>query len=242
MVIKDILELLRENTYPGRGIVIGRSDDGSKGIIAYFIMGRSENSRNRVFALTDDGIKTQAHDPAKMTDPSLVIYNPVRRVQIGENTIHIVTNGDQTDTIRDFMLDGKSYTDALSTRTFEPDAPNNTPRISGMLFPGGSYMLSILKSLDDAADNTLRQYFNFDTPRAGTGHFVHTYVSDGDPLPPFEGEPTWVQLPNGDINAQADAIWDAMNTEHKVSLYVSQVDIESGSEDYSIIKNKNSGD
>ncbi|MCL2044984.1 MAG: IMP cyclohydrolase [Oscillospiraceae bacterium] len=238
----DLLQTLRNNIYPGRGIILARSYDDKRAIMGYFIMGRSENSRNRIFVTTDDGIKTQAHDEAKMADPSLVIYNPVRRLQLNGGVMHIVTNGDQTDTIYDFLLDGKSYLDALMTRTYEPDAPNNTPRISGMIFPTGAYMLSILKTLGAYADCCQRQFYHYDRPEAGSGHFLHTYIGDGDPLPSFEGEPSFVNIPQGDGTAICEAIWEALNADNKVSLYICEINIETGNVDFEMIKNKNSGD
>ena len=242
MQIKDIAMLLESNSYPGRGIILGRSLDNEKAIISYFIMGRSENSRNRVFSRTDDGIRTEAHEPDKMTDPSLLIYHPVRRVEIDGDILHIVSNGDQTDTIKDYLLMGKTYNEALLTRTFEPDAPNYTPRISGLLFPSGSYMLSILKTLGAPADSCQRSFFNYAGPEPGTAHFIHTYSGDGDPLPSFVGEPAWVKLPTGNPDDMANAIWDALDADNKVSLFVSEIDIASGKETSAIIKNKNSGD
>ena len=174
----DLEALLSENDYPGRGIVLGRSPDGTKAVMVYFIMGRSVNSRNRVFLLTEDGIRTEAFDPAKLSDPSLIIYPPVR--VWGNWTI--VSNGDQTDTIRDFMCVGKTMEAALKTRTFEPDGPNFTPRISGVVRADGTYKLSILKSLDGDPSCCVRQYFDYDHPAAGVGHFIHTYMMDGEPL------------------------------------------------------------
>ena len=181
----DLTAYLRERTYPGRGIALGRSADGKKAVIVYFIMGRSVNSRNRVFVATDDGIRTQAHDPAKMSDPSLIIYHPVRTV--GKDTV--VTNGDQTDTIRDALLAGKTFAAALRTRTFEPDGPNWTPRISGLVSPDGSYKLSILKSLDGDPSCCCRYFYEYDKPAAGMGHIIHTYAANGEPLPSYVGSP-----------------------------------------------------
>ncbi len=176
---------LQQNTYPGRGIVIGRSKDGKNAMIGYFIMGRSENSRNRIFVKEPDGIRTEAFDPAKLTDPSLIIYHPVRVV--GDTTV--VTNGDQTDTVADFLKEGKTFEQALRTRTFEPDGPNWTPRISGMVEKNGDYRLSILKSADGDENSTRRYFFEYTAPRAGEGHFIHTYEHDGNPIPSFKGEP-----------------------------------------------------
>jgi len=227
MRINDINHLLKKNPYPGRGIILGRSGDNKKALLAYFIMGRSENSRNRVFAQTDDGIKTQAFDPSKMTDPSLIIYHPVRRLKLPGGITHIVTNGDQTDTLRDFLGDGKNYLDALLTREYEPDAPNFTPRISGLLFPDGSYMLSILKTQNPDSRSCLRHFFTYSSPVPGLGHFIHTYSGDGDRLPSFEGEPVSVAIDCG-YREFAERTWESMDDDNKVSLYVSEIEIASG--------------
>ena len=186
----DLAKDLQQNSYPGRGIIIGRSKDGKNAVIGYFIMGRSENSRNRVFVQEPDGIRTEAFDPAKLTDPSLIIYHPVRVV--GDTTV--VTNGDQTDTVADFLKEGKTFEEALRTRTFEPDGPNWTPRISGMVEKNGDYRLSILKSADGDEHSTRRYFFEYTAPRAGEGHFIHTYEHDGNPIPSFKGEPKSVSL------------------------------------------------
>ena len=230
----DLETLLSENDYPGRGIVLGRSPDGTKAVMVYFIMGRSVNSRNRVFLLTEDGIRTEAFDPAKLSDPSLIIYHPVR--VWGNWTI--VSNGDQTDTIRDFMCVGKTMEAALKTRTFEPDGPNFTPRISGVVRADGTYKLSILKSLDGDPSCCVRQYFDYDHPVAGVGHFIHTYMMDGEPLPSFEGEPERVDIESENARDLADRVWAALNEENKVSLFVRYHDIETG-EDDTVIINKN---
>ena len=230
----DLEALLSENDYPGRGIVLGRSPDGTKAVMVYFIMGRSVNSRNRVFLLTEDGIRTEAFDPAKLSDPSLIIYHPVR--VWGNWTI--VSNGDQTDTIRDFMCVGKTMEAALKTRTFEPDGPNFTPRISGVVRADGTYKLSILKSLDGDPSCCVRQYFDYDHPVAGVGHFIHTYMMDGEPLPSFEGEPERVDIESENARDLADRVWAALNEENKVSLFVRYHDIETG-EDDTVIINKN---
>lgn len=232
MEIFDIAQLLDSNSYPGRGIVLGRSADDTCAVIAYFIMGRSENSRNRIFVETEDGIRTQAFDPSKMVDPSLIIYHPVRT--FGGATI--VTNGDQTDTVRDGLAAGKSYIEALRTRRFEPDGPNYTPRISGVVEPNGAYELSILKSFDGDPSCNKRFFFEYDAPRAGIGHFIHTYMSDGSPLPSFEGEPETVRI-EGDLNAFTDTLWNSLNADNKVSLYVSFIDLATG-EASSVIRNK----
>ena len=221
----DLAQLLSSNPYPGRGIVLGRSADDTKAVLAYFIMGRSENSRNRVFVETPDGIRTQAYDPSKMTDPSLIIYNPVR--VFGASTI--VTNGDQTDTIREGLAAGKTFSQSLRTRTFEPDAPNYTPRISGLVKQDGDYVLSILKSADGNPDACRRYYFNYETPLAGQGHFIHTYMGDGNPLPSFEGEPEQIAITSETPQEFAQLIWDNLNEENKVSLFVRYIDIMTGS-------------
>ncbi len=217
--------LLKSNAYPGRGIALGKSADGKSAAAVYFIMGRSENSRNRVFVPTEDGIRTEAADIAKMTDPSLIIYHPVRKAGRGL----IVTNGDQTDTIRDFILEGRTFAGALRQRTFEPDAPNYTPRISGLLSPDGSFQLSILKSADGDPARCCRYFYHYDAPLAGEGRFIHTYRGDGNPLPSFEGEPVRVALEADDPEALADQVWEALNPENKVSLFVRFVDLADGS-------------
>lgn len=216
----DLTALLRGNPYPGRGIVLGSSPDGEKSVIAYFIMGRSENSRNRVFVETPDGIRTQAFDPSKMTDPSLIIYAPVR--VFGTSTI--VTNGDQTDTILEFLERGLPMEQALRTREFEPDGPNWTPRISGLLSPDGSYKLSILKSADAEGSGCVRQTFEY-PPLPGIGHFLHTYVTDGNPIPTFQGEPERVAI-RGDIDAFTAELWENLNPQNKISLFVRFTDLE----------------
>ena len=228
----DMTAYLQDNPYPGRGIMLGRSADSKYAVIAYFIMGRSENSRNRVFEETEDGIRTKAFDESKMTDPSLIIYHPVRRM---DNGITIVTNGDQTDTIRDNILAGHCYRHALNTRTFEPDPPNYTPRISGVVKPNGSYDLSILKSLDGDPACACRYFYEYDAPRAGVGHFIHTYESDGSPLPSFEGEPRRVSVTAPDAETLAEELWLALNEDNKVSLFVRYIDLETGEDETSII-------
>lgn len=221
---QDLPELLRGNPYPGRGIVLGKSGDGKSSIAVYFIMGRSENSRNRIFAPTEDGIRTEAADPAKMTDPSLIIYHPVRKAGRGL----IVTNGDQTDTIRDFLLEGRSFAEALRARTFEPDAPNYTPRISGLLSPDGGFQLSILKSAEGDPACCCRYFYHYDAPLAGEGRFIHTYQGDGSPLPSFEGEPVRVALDGSDPETLADQVWEALDPDNKVSLFVRFVNLADG--------------
>ena len=225
MRLENLETLLRANAYPGRGIVLGRSADNQYAVAAYFIMGRSENSRNRVFVPTEDGIRTEAHDPAKMTDPSLIIYHPVRRFGRGL----VVTNGDQTDTIVDFLQRGLPFDQALQTRCFEPDEPNYTPRISGLLSPDGSYKLSILKSADGDPNCCCRHFFTYDAPLAGQGHFIHTYQGDGNPLPSFAGEPVKVALTAPDADTLAQSLWAALNPDNKISLFVRYVSLADGS-------------
>ena len=231
MKMLDLTALLRSNPYPGRGIVLGRSADDTKAVIAYFIMGRSENSRNRVFVETPDGIRTQAFDPSKMTDPSLIIYNPVR--VFGSSTI--VTNGDQTDTIREGLAAGKTFAQALHTRTFEPDCPNYTPRISGLVKKSGDYVLSILKSADGDPASSRRYFFNYEKPLAGQGHFIHTYMGDGNPLPSFEGEPEQVAITSETPEEFAQLIWNNLNEDNKVSLFVRYIDLMTGSWETAIL-------
>ena len=224
--------LLSANPYPGRGIVLGQTPDGTRMVVAYFIMGRSPNSRNRVFERTEDGIRTRAYDPSKVEDPSLIIYNPLRTV---DGTL-IVTNGDQTDTVRDALVAGRSFEDALETREFEPDAPNLTPRISGVLLPDGRYQLSILKSADAEGSACSSFYFNY-PPLAGVGHFLHTYNSDGDPLPSFTGEPRRVAIAD-DVEAFTQMMWEALDPDNRVALYVRSVSLTGGPEcDYLINQN-----
>lgn len=233
MELLDLTKLLEENPYPGRGIVLGRSADDRFAVAAYFIMGRSENSRNRIFVPTEDGIRTQAHDPSKMTDPSLIIYHPVRRVGRGL----VVTNGDQTDTVRDGLLAGRTFAQALHTRTFEPDAPNYTPRISGLISPDGSFKLSILKSADGDPSCCCRYFYTYDHPLAGEGRFLHTYLGNGDPLPSFEGEPERVILDDPTAEALANRLWNALNEENKVSLFVRYTSLADGTA-RDVIRNK----
>lgn len=232
MELLNIAEELRGNSYPGRGILIGRHADGMHAVIAYFIMGRSENSRNRVFVREENGIKTQAFDPDKLVDPSLIIYSPVRFI----DGVTIVTNGDQTDTIYDFLQQGKSFEEALRTRTFEPDAPNYTPRISGVL-NGFDYKLSILKSAGGNPDSVQRFFYEYDAPVAGEGHFIHTYACDGNPIPSFTGEPKAVAI-DGDIDSFTARLWDSLNEDNKVSLFVRFIRVDIG-ETKTRICNKN---
>ncbi len=233
--INELAELLAGNTYPGRGIVIGKTEDGKKAAIAYFIMGRSENSRNRVFKEVDDSVVTEPFDFSKVEDPSLIIYSAIRRY---ENKL-IVTNGDQTDTIYDFVSKCECFKKALKTREFEPDAPNFTPRISGMLtFKDGDfkYQMSILKSADEKGSACNRYFYEY-APINGLGHFIHTYVCDGNPIPTFQGEPERVRIPNC-IDSFTKEIWENLNEQNKISLYVRFVDLETGAVENRMI-NKN---
>ncbi len=232
----NIYEELKSNAYPGRGIVIGKSNDGKKAVTAYFIMGRSVNSRNRVFVEDGDGIRTQAFDPSKLEDPHLIIYAPVR--VLGNKTI--VTNGDQTDTIYDLMNQQMTFEQSLRCREYEDDAPNYTPRISGIIKlegDGFNYALSILKSDDGNPDSCQRFTFSYTTPVAGEGHFIHTYMGDGSPLPSFKGEPKKVAIPN-DIDEFTDGLWTNLNEDNKVSLFVRYIDVETGKTESRIV-NKN---
>ena len=214
---------LSTNAYPGRGIVLGITPDGKKSVAAYFIMGRSVNSRNRVFQLEPDGIRTEAHDPSLMKDPHLIIYHPVREAGCGL----IVTNGDQTDTIWEYLARGESWEAALRTRMFEDDGPNWTPRISGLLAGDGSYKMSILKAADAEGSACARFFWEYPAI-AGLGHFLHTYVCDGNPvIPTFQGEPERVEM-NDDIDAFTDEIWNALDSENKISLYVRYTDLKTG--------------
>ena len=227
---------LNSNTYPGRGIVIGKTKDGKKAVTAYFIMGRSNNSRNRVFVEDVEGIRTQAFDPSKLEDPSLIIYAPVR--DLGNKTI--VTNGDQTDTIYEGMDKQLTFEQSLRTREFEPDAPNYTPRISGIMHVENgkyNYAMSILKSNNGNPEACNRYTFAYENPAAGEGHFIHTYMHDGNPLPSFEGEPKLVEI-NGDIDEFTNMVWTNLNEDNKVSLFVRFIDIETGEYETRIV-NKN---
>ena len=236
----DLKTLLSENSYPGRGIVIGKSGDGKRALIAYFIMGRSENSRNRVFEAFEGGMRTRAFDESKLSDPSLIIYNPYLR----RGNADIITNGDQTNTIYDFMVESNddyyAFGKALRTREYEPDFPNYTPRISGIVdydMPAGefSYRLSILKSANGRP--VCNRYFYNYTPESGIGHFIHTYKCDGNPIPSFEGEPEEVALPNT-AEELAELVWSNLNEDNKVSLFVRSVPLD-GSKPTDIIINKN---
>jgi IMP cyclohydrolase len=236
MELRDLATELSSNAYPGRGIVIGKSSDGKYAVSAYFIMGRSVNSRNRVFVEDGEGIRTQAFDPSKLSDPSLIIYAPVR--VLGNKTI--VTNGDQTDTIYDGMDKQLTFEQSLRSREFEPDGPNYTPRISGIMHIENNtfnYAMSILKSNNGNPDACNRYTFAYTDPVAGEGHFIHTYMQDGDPLPSFEGEPKWVKI-DKDIDAFTDMLWTNLNEDNKVSLFVRYIDIETGKYETRIV-NKN---
>lgn len=227
---------LNSNTYPGRGIIIGKTKDGKKAVTAYFIMGRSNNSRNRVFVEEGEGIRTQAFDSSKLEDPSLIIYAPVR--VLGNKTI--VTNGDQTDTIYEGMDKQLTFEQSLRTREFEPDAPNYTPRISGIMHVENgkyNYAMSILKSNNGNPEACNRYTFAYENPVAGEGHFIHTYMHDGNPLPSFEGEPKLVEI-NGDIDEFTNMVWTNLNEDNKVSLFVRFIDIETGEYETRIV-NKN---
>ncbi len=235
--LADINVLLKNNSYPGRGIIIGCSPDG-RAVIAYFIMGRSVNSRNRVFEQTDYGMRTRAFDETKLSDPSLIIYNPYRFYENYE----IITNGDQTDTVYESLKQGGTFEEALYTREFEPDAPNYTPRISGIIKKengGFSYKLSILKSADGDPSDCRRFFFGYGAV-PGAGHFIHTYRCDGSPIPSFEGEPVKVAVPD-DAGQFADELWQSLNSDNKVSLFVKYTDVATGA-GQTVIKNKNSGD
>ena len=240
MVRKTLSRELAGNTYPGRGIVIGRSEDGRHAVAAYFIMGRSANSRNRIFVADGEGIRTQAYDPSKMEDPSLIIYAPVR--VYGNKTI--VTNGDQTDTIYDGLDRQFTFEQSLRSREFEPDAPNYTPRISGVMHVENgkfNYAMSILKSNLGDPEACLRYTFAYENPRAGQGRFLSTYMGDGNPLPSFEGEPRPLDLDGtftGNIDTFTDRVWAALNEDNKVSLFVRFIDIATGDYETRIV-NKN---
>ena len=236
MEMLSIEKELQGNSYPGRGIIIGKSADGTKAVTAYFIMGRSENSRNRVFVEEGEGIRTQAFDPSKLTDPSLIIYAPVR--VLGNKTI--VTNGDQTDTIYEGMDKQLTFEQSLRSREFEPDGPNYTPRISGVMhIENGTfnYAMSILKSNNGNPESCNRYTFAYENPAAGEGHFIHTYKCDGNALPSFEGVPKLIAIPD-DMDAFADSLWNSLNADNKVSLFVRYIDIATGTYETKII-NKN---
>lgn len=238
MEIKTIKEELNSLAYHGRGIIIGKSPDGKKAVTAYFIMGRSENSRNRVFIEDGEGIRTQAFDESKMTDPHLIIYAPVR--VLGNKTI--VTNGDQTDTIYNLMDKQMTFEQSLRTREFEDDAPNFTPRISGIIRleeKDMNFAMSILKSAEGDDSSCQRYTFAYSNPLAGKAKFIHTYKCDGNPLPSFEGEPKTLELPNCDIDDLTNLIWENLNEDNKVSLFVRYIDIETGKYESRIVNKNN---
>ena len=228
--IGSLQEKLSANTYPGRGIVLGVTPDGTKSVAAYFIMGRSVNSRNRVFVQEPDGIRTEAFDPSLMKDPHLIIYHPVREAGCGL----IVTNGDQTDTVWEYLAKGESWEAALRTRCFEDDSPNWTPRISGLQAGNGSYKMSILKSNDPEGTDCARFFYEYPA-KAGLGHFLHTYVCDGNPvIPTFQGEPERVSIPQ-DIEAFTAELWENLNEANKISLFVRYTDLQTGEKEQRII-------
>lgn len=234
---QDLGTLLQSKSYPGRGIALGRSANGKYAVAAYFIMGRSVNSRNRVFVEDGEGIRTEAFDPSKMEDPSLIIYAPVR--VLGSKTI--VSNGDQTDTIYEGLDHQFTFEQSLRSRRYEPDGPNYTPRISGVIhLKDGdfNYALSILKSADGNPDTDHRFTFTYSPAAAGTGHFISTYIDDGNPLPSFEGEPTLVEIGNDDIDTFAEKVWNALDEDNKVSLFVRYINIATNKATTRII-NKN---
>lgn len=238
MELKNLAQELAANSYPGRGIVIGKSKDGKKAVSAYFIMGRSASSRNRIFSVEDEGIRTEAFDVnTLLVAPELIIYRPVR--VLGDYTI--VTNGDQTDTVYEGMSEGKTFEESLRSRKYEHDAPNYTPRISGIMhIENGeyNYTMSILKSNNGNPDACNRYTYDYSNPVAGEGHFIHTYMQDGNPLPSFEGEPKWVVI-DKDIDEFTDMLWTNLNEENKVSLFVRYIDIETGKYETRIVNKNN---
>lgn len=233
METKDLAKEIGSTTYPGRGIVVGVTPDKKKAAAAYFIMGRSVNSRNRVFVEDGEGIRTEAFDPSLLEDPSLIIYAPVR--VLGKDTI--VTNGDQTDTIYERMSQGMTFEQSLRVREFEPDGPNYTPRISAILHTEGkfSFEMSILKSNNGDPDCCNRYTFSYDNPKAGEGRFIHTYMQDGNPLPTFEGEPTVVTIPTNDLDEFTEIVWNSLNEDNKISLFTRFIDLETGKVETKII-------
>lgn len=233
METKNLAKEIGSTTYPGRGIVVGVTPDKKKAAAAYFIMGRSVNSRNRVFVEDGEGIRTEAFDPSLLEDPSLIIYAPVR--VLGKDTI--VTNGDQTDTIYERMSQGMTFEQSLRVREFEPDGPNYTPRISAILHTEGkfSFEMSILKSNNGDPDCCNRYTFSYDNPKAGEGRFIHTYMQDGNPLPTFEGEPTVVTIPTNDLDEFTEIVWNSLNEDNKISLFTRFIDLETGKVETKII-------
>ena len=233
-MIQSASQAVGATTYPGRGIIVGKSADGKRAVMAYFIMGRSVNSRNRVFVEQPGGIRTEAYDPSKMVDPSLIIYSPVRTI---DNKV-IVTNGDQTDTIHDYVAEGATFAQALRTREFEPDAPNFTPRVSAMAtFDGGDFSLdmAILRAGDAVGSCCHRVFWEFEKVEAGKGYFLHTYLSDGNPIPAFTGDPETVAIDDGSAFEIADALWAGLNADNRVSLWVCTRCLETGRTDVKII-------
>lgn len=228
------VEFFKNHSYVGRGIVIGQSPDKKNFFQIYWIMGRSENSRNRIFLQENENVKTEAFDSSKLSDPSLIIYYPVRQVA----DMHIVTNGDQTDTIEQSLINGGSFEDALETRTYEPDAPNYTPRISGITYFDGEntkYSLSVLKNIDkDASNRVQRSYFNYEESIPGYGHFIHTYEKDGNPLVSFEGEPKAMPIFNT-VDENLEFYWNNLNEDNKVSLLVKSIDAKNGESSIKIV-------
>ncbi len=234
-MMQSLEKLLEGNSYPGRGILLGKSKDGESAVVAYFIMGRSENSRNRIFQEDGKGIRTRAHDESKMTDPSLIIYSPVRVC----GNILIVTNGDQTDTVYDFIRNGDCFEEALRTRCFEPDAPNFTPRISGMIdLADGGYVLSILKADGKDQPDCVRCFYEYCVANPGEGHLIHTYSGDGDPLPSYSGEPKKVAIPNS-ADELAELLWKSLDNENKVSLFVRYINLSTKETESRIINKHN---
>ncbi len=229
--MSSLFDYLRGNTYPGRGVLVGRTR--KEAVVAYFIMGRSTNSRNRVFVLEDEGMRTKAFDESKVSDPSLIIYWPVREY----DGRLIVTNGDQTDTIYDFLSEGKGFVDALMTREYEPDDPNFTPRISALLERDGTFAMSVLKNEGGKAGQCIREFFVYDHPAAGHAKLIHTYSQDGNPLPAFEGEPRDFEI-EGDIDRFTKLLWEGLNEDNKVSLFVRYISLETGKSETRIV-NKN---
>ncbi len=221
-IAEENLQKLKNNRYPGRGIIFGASENNEKMLMVYWLMGRSENSRNRIFVKEAEGIRTEAKDPAKLTDPSLIIYWPYRSF----NTVHMVTNGDQTDTVHTMMQAGAAFDEALCSRTFEPDPPNFTPRISGFFDSSsetGSYTLSILKSQDGQAEHCVRCFYHFEASIAAIGHCIHTYAGDGNPIPSFSGEPYLMPM-EGSLEDIANSYWRALDKENRVALFAQEVD------------------
>lgn len=235
---EDLFTYLKNTSYPGRGILMGRSGDGRHGVIAYFIMGRSENSRNRVFEKTPDGIRTRAYDEARMTDPALIIYHPVRFLPGGRT---VVSNGDHTDVLRTVLQGGGTFSDGMQTQTYEPDAPNWTPRIAGLLDEDGSYSLAIVQAADGCPACTARSIFTYESPFAGTGHFLSTYTDDGTPLPSFARLPVFTEIPQKSAQQLAEDLWQVLDQDNRVSLYTAWVGLSSGNAEEYIINTHEEG-